>query len=75
MPAWRNLGGIGGLLASIISFGYACCGWPASLAIFGVSLIASLSPYLTAIAVALLAANAYTLNRRLKHLISKTLKP
>jgi hypothetical protein len=61
-------GGIGGLLASIISFGYVCCGWPASLAIFGVSLIASLSPYLTAIAIALLAANAYVLNRRLKHL-------
>jgi Na+/melibiose symporter-like transporter len=52
----------------------AAAGQP-SLAIFGVSLIASLSPYLTAIAIALLAANAYTLNRRLKHLISKTLKP
>jgi hypothetical protein len=59
-------GGSGGLLASIISFGYACCGWPASLAIFGAGLIASLSPYLTAAAALLLAANAYNLNRRLK---------
>ncbi len=67
--AW---GGLGGLLSSIISFGYVCCGWPASLAIFGVSLIASLSPYLTALAITLLAANAYTLNRRLKYL-TKTL--
>jgi hypothetical protein len=59
-------GGVGVLLATVISFGYVCCGWPVSLAIFGVSLIASLSPYLTAIAIALLAANTYTLNRRLK---------
>jgi len=70
--AW---GGLGGLLASIISFGYVCCGWPASLAIFGVSLIASLSPYLTALAIALLTANAYTLNRRLKHLTTNMRLP
>jgi hypothetical protein len=61
-------GGAGGLLASVISFGYACCGWPASLAIFGTGLIASLSPYLTTSAALLLAANAYNLNRRLKTL-------
>ncbi|MDW8083942.1 MAG: hypothetical protein RMI49_01915 [Candidatus Caldarchaeum sp.] len=61
--AWS---GVGGLLASVISFGYVCCGWPASLALFGVGLITALSPYLTAAAVALLALNAYVLRMRLR---------
>ncbi|MEM4288104.1 MAG: hypothetical protein QXV97_04785 [Candidatus Caldarchaeum sp.] len=60
--AW---GGVGGVIASIASFGYVCCGWPASLALFGLSIVASLSPYLTTAAIILLAANGYTLHRRL----------
>ncbi|MEM2973377.1 MAG: hypothetical protein QXS50_04425, partial [Candidatus Caldarchaeum sp.] len=65
--AWS---GVGGLLASVISFGYVCCGWPASLALFGVGLITALSPYLTAAAITLLAANAYVLAKRL-HALEK----
>lgn len=61
--AWS---GVSGLLASVISFGYVCCGWPASLALFGVGLISALSPALTAAAVMLLTANAYILAKRLK---------
>ncbi|MEM4183818.1 MAG: hypothetical protein QXG52_08335 [Candidatus Caldarchaeum sp.] len=59
--AWS---GVGGLLASIISFGYLCCGWPLSLAFFGIGLMALLSPYLTAVAFLLLAINAYILTKR-----------
>ncbi|MEM2238065.1 MAG: hypothetical protein QXR26_08225 [Candidatus Caldarchaeum sp.] len=60
--AW---GGLAGFAASIVSFGYVCCGWPASLALFGLGLVATLSPYLTTAAIILLAANSYTLYRRL----------
>jgi hypothetical protein len=67
--AW---GGISGLLASIISFGYVCCGWPASLALFGIGLITSLSPILTMAATAILVVNAILLNKRLNILARKT---
>ncbi|MCX8201099.1 MAG: hypothetical protein N3H84_03235 [Candidatus Caldarchaeum sp.] len=63
--AWS---GVGGLLASVVSFGYVCCGWPASIALFGVGLVTAFSPYLTAAAVALLALNGYVLRRRLQTL-------
>lgn len=61
--AWS---GVGGLLASVISFGYVCCGWPASLALFGIGLVTALSPYLTAAAITMLAFNGYVLNKRLR---------
>ncbi|MEM4294482.1 MAG: hypothetical protein QXX19_00190 [Candidatus Caldarchaeum sp.] len=63
--AWS---GVSGLLASVISFGYVCCGWPASLALFGVGLITALSSYLTGAAITLLAVNAYVLAKRLQTL-------
>ncbi len=66
--AW---GGVSGLLASIISFGYVCCGWPASLALFGLGLVTSLSPLLTGLAATLLLFNAFILNRRLNLLTKK----
>jgi|GEM_PF-1035792 hypothetical protein len=63
--AWS---GVGGLLASIISFGYLCCGWPVSLIFFGVAAVTALSPILTAAAVTLLAINAYILTKRIQTL-------
>jgi len=66
-------GGVAGLLASIISFGYICCGWPASLTIFGIGLISFISPYLTAAAATLLTANAFILRTRLKTIERKPL--
>ncbi|MEM4495615.1 MAG: hypothetical protein QXE96_07470 [Candidatus Caldarchaeum sp.] len=66
--AWSGLGGI---FASAISFGYLCCGWPVSLAIFGVSSIIALSPYLTAAAITLLAVNAYVLTKRWKLVVKQ----
>ncbi len=60
-------GGLGGWVANIVCFGYVCCGWPASLAMFGIGVIASLSPYLTILAIILLTANGYVVYRKLTH--------
>ncbi len=63
--AWS---GVGGLLASVISFGYLCCGWPVSVVFFGVAAVSALSPFLTAAAITLLAINAYMLSKRFQAL-------
>lgn len=59
-------GGVGALLASVASFSYACCGWPLSIGLMGVSLISVISPYLTAAALILLAYNAFMLRHRIR---------